>query len=357
MEVKRINDAGGINGRPIEVIIEDDATDEAKAVAAASKLIEQDKVVAIIGATGTGQTMAMRGDDRPRGHPAGLDGRRHRHHRRSSTRWSSRRRGPTRIVVPFTLDYLKKQGITKIGLISDSGGFGKDGQAVLKAEAPKSGIDDRRRPDLQPRRHGHDRAAHQDQELRRSGVVMWTAGKEAATVVKNAKELGLTMPDLRQPRQRAHGVHRGRRRRSRGLHVRRRQDPPARDVRRGHRGLQGRHRLHRPLHGGVRRAAEHLRRVTPTTRSYLIVEAAKRVRGRPRRRERCATRSRRRKGFVGIGGTFTFSPTDHNGLTQGRPHHVRDQTGPASWVHRPGRKRVRHTATMDGARCTVSRTA
>ena len=31
MEVKKINDAGGINGRPVEVIIEDDATDEAQA--------------------------------------------------------------------------------------------------------------------------------------------------------------------------------------------------------------------------------------------------------------------------------------------------------------------------------------
>ena len=41
MEVKKINDAGGINGQPIEVIIEDDATDEAQAVAAASRLIEQ----------------------------------------------------------------------------------------------------------------------------------------------------------------------------------------------------------------------------------------------------------------------------------------------------------------------------
>ena len=37
LEVERINDAGGIDGRPIEVLIEDDATDEAKAVAAASK--------------------------------------------------------------------------------------------------------------------------------------------------------------------------------------------------------------------------------------------------------------------------------------------------------------------------------
>ena len=69
MEVKRINDAGGVNGRPIEVIIEDDATDDAKAVAAASKLIEQDEVVAIIGATGTGATMAVRGDVQRAGIP------------------------------------------------------------------------------------------------------------------------------------------------------------------------------------------------------------------------------------------------------------------------------------------------
>ena len=53
LEVARINDAGGINGRQLEVLIEDDATDEAKAVAAAAKLIEQENVIAILGATGT----------------------------------------------------------------------------------------------------------------------------------------------------------------------------------------------------------------------------------------------------------------------------------------------------------------
>ena len=69
-EVKKINDAGGIDGHPIELVIEDDATDDAKAVAAASKLIEQDEVVAIIGSTGTAATMAVRGDIDRAGHPA-----------------------------------------------------------------------------------------------------------------------------------------------------------------------------------------------------------------------------------------------------------------------------------------------
>ena len=109
MEVKKINDAGGINGRPIEVIIEDDATDEAQAVAAASRLIEQENVVAIIGATGTGQTMAMRGDVQRAGIPqvsmAGgtvitnpVDP------LVFATPWSNT------IVVPFTLDYHEEPG-------------------------------------------------------------------------------------------------------------------------------------------------------------------------------------------------------------------------------------------------------
>ncbi len=136
MEVKRINDAGGINGKQIEVIIEDDATDEAKAVAAASKLIDQDKVVAIIGATGTGQTMAMRDVVARAGIPqvSMAGGTVITEPRPARVR---RRRGRTRSSSPFELDAMKKAGITKVGFITDTGGFGKDGLAVF-AEAAKA---------------------------------------------------------------------------------------------------------------------------------------------------------------------------------------------------------------------------
>lgn len=46
-----INAKGGINGRPIEVIFEDDRTDAKTAASAASKLINIDQVVALIGGT------------------------------------------------------------------------------------------------------------------------------------------------------------------------------------------------------------------------------------------------------------------------------------------------------------------
>lgn len=49
LAVADINDAGGINGRQIELIVVDDANDTNQGVTAAQRLIEQDKVVAITG--------------------------------------------------------------------------------------------------------------------------------------------------------------------------------------------------------------------------------------------------------------------------------------------------------------------
>ncbi len=193
MEVKKLNDAGGINGRKIEAIYVDDGTDDAKAVAAAAKLIEQDKVVAILGPSGTGASMAIRGDIDRAGMPnvsmAGgsvivstLD------KLQFTTAWTNK------IVVPFTLDYLKKQGITKIGLISDTGGFGKDGKAVIEAEAPKYGITI---VSNQTFNLGDTDMTAQLTKIKGSdaqAVVMWNAGSESATVLKNAASLGIKLP-------------------------------------------------------------------------------------------------------------------------------------------------------------------
>ena len=59
MYVEEINKAGGINGRPIELIVEDTAGDETTAVNAVRKLISKDKVMAIIGPSRSGTSMAV----------------------------------------------------------------------------------------------------------------------------------------------------------------------------------------------------------------------------------------------------------------------------------------------------------
>ncbi|HEY1275165.1 MAG TPA: ABC transporter substrate-binding protein [Thermoleophilaceae bacterium] len=44
-----VNDNGGINGRPVQMILETEATDPAQAAAAAKKLVETDKVAGLVG--------------------------------------------------------------------------------------------------------------------------------------------------------------------------------------------------------------------------------------------------------------------------------------------------------------------
>ncbi len=312
MEVARINEAGGVNGREVQVIFEDDATDEAKAVAAASKLIEQDGVIAIIGATGSGQSMAIRGDIQRAGIPqVSMAGAtvitKQFDPLVFQTPWSNT------IVAPYTLEAVKAAGITKIGLITDSGGFGKDGREVVLEEAKKAGIEVVSDQTFNP--DDADMSA-QLTKIKGSGaeaVVMWTAGKEAATIVKNASELGLGIPIF-------------------GSHGNARKEFPegAGEAANGVRFAAGKV-LVPEAYGegteGYKVATDFIDRYTaefgdaPSTFAghaydalYLIVEAARRVEGdlTP-----AALRDEIEKtaGFVGIGGTFTFSPTDHNGLT------------------------------------------
>ena len=60
MVVKKINQEGGINGQPIELVMGDTESDPAKAATIAKKFIFSDKVAAIIGPTSTGEGMQVK---------------------------------------------------------------------------------------------------------------------------------------------------------------------------------------------------------------------------------------------------------------------------------------------------------
>ncbi|MCL4745677.1 MAG: ABC transporter substrate-binding protein [Burkholderiaceae bacterium] len=58
LRVDEINEQGGINGRKVRLLVEDSAYDPKKAVLAAQKLVNQDKIFAMVGHIGTAQNMA-----------------------------------------------------------------------------------------------------------------------------------------------------------------------------------------------------------------------------------------------------------------------------------------------------------
>jgi branched-chain amino acid transport system substrate-binding protein len=58
LRVDEINEQGGINGRKLKIIVEDDAYDPKKSVLAAQKLVNQDKIFMMVGHIGTAQNLA-----------------------------------------------------------------------------------------------------------------------------------------------------------------------------------------------------------------------------------------------------------------------------------------------------------
>src|ERR1700710_44733 len=58
MAVEEINAAGGVNGRKIKMILEDNAYDPKKGVLASQKMVERDKIFAMIGSMGSAPTLA-----------------------------------------------------------------------------------------------------------------------------------------------------------------------------------------------------------------------------------------------------------------------------------------------------------
>lgn len=312
LEVARVNDAGGIDGSQIELIIEDDATDEAKAVAATSKLIEQDGVVIILGASGTGQSMAMRGDVGRAGiaqiSMAGgtvitsdFD------KTVFQTPWSNT------LVVPFVLSALKDAGHTKVALISDASGYGKDGRGVIQSEAAKAGLELVADETFNP---GDTDFTAQLTKVKSSGsdaILLWTAGKEGAVIVKAARDLDLEQPMFGGSGQAKSEFASGAGEAAEGF-------------------VFGTGKSLIPSNWGE--GSEEFTTVSDFATRYeqaygeapdifaghafdafsIAVDALKRV-GSGADAPALRDAIEQTDGLVGFGGTFTFSATDHNGLT------------------------------------------
>ncbi|MEZ5801911.1 MAG: ABC transporter substrate-binding protein, partial [Rhizobiaceae bacterium] len=57
MRVDEINALGGVNGRKIKLIVEDSGYDPKKGILATQKLVQNDKIFAMMGTIGTGVAM------------------------------------------------------------------------------------------------------------------------------------------------------------------------------------------------------------------------------------------------------------------------------------------------------------
>ena len=126
MMVADINKAGGIKGRKLELIVYDTQGDATKAVQAVNKLIKDDKVVAIIGPSTTGDSMAVipvveKAEIPMISCAAGIK------ITDPVKKWVFKTAQNDVLAVTKIYRYLQKQKIAKIAILTVSDGFGSSG--------------------------------------------------------------------------------------------------------------------------------------------------------------------------------------------------------------------------------------
>ncbi|TEU02340.1 ABC transporter substrate-binding protein, partial [Candidatus Aerophobetes bacterium] len=132
---EEINEAGGINGHPLEVIVEDTVGDATKTVTAAKKLISKDEVLAIVGPSRSGTTMAVipivEEAEIPLVSCAAAEA-----IVVPVKRWVFKTPQKDSDAAIRIYEYMKEQGISKIAIITGTTGFGDQGRQQLKKFAP-----------------------------------------------------------------------------------------------------------------------------------------------------------------------------------------------------------------------------
>lgn len=194
MYVEKINEEGGVLGRPLELIHYDDVGDASNARNFAGRLIRSDKVDIIVGGSTTGATMAaVPLVEQARMPFISLAG--------AVTivnpvkEWVFKTPQSDRMAAERILWDMKRRGISKIGLISGTGGFGRSGRDQTLAVAEQYGIEIVADETYAP--SDSDMTAQLTKIARTDGVeavLNFDFGQGPAIVTKNYDSLDIDLP-------------------------------------------------------------------------------------------------------------------------------------------------------------------
>jgi branched-chain amino acid transport system substrate-binding protein len=312
MYVADINAKGGINGRKVEAIIYDDASNPNNARTFVTRLIEQDKVDALLAGSTTASAMAIiplaEEAEIPLINFAGAV-----QAAFPAKKWNFKTPHTDLMACEKIFEDLKKRNLTKIAMISGADAFGKSMRDQCLTVNKKYGIEVLHEETYQPA--DNDMTAQLTNIKGKAGVqavINPGFGQGPAIVTRNYKQLGVPFP-LYQ----SHGVGtkqfielatpaaaEGVRLPAAALLVAEKlpdSDPQKKvvmDYKKTYEGKTGQpvSTFGGHMHDGL----------------MILVEAMKRAGGPDKAKVR--DEIERTKGFIGTGGVVNMSPTDHMGL-------------------------------------------
>ena len=192
MIADQVNERGGINGHPIELIIYDDESDATKSNLMMRRLIRRDQVPVIIGPTRSGESLAVLGLAQSAQIPMISLATSYRIVTPVEERkWIFKVAGSDAHVVGKMFDYMKAHGMERIAVMTDSTGFGASAREEILRLAPEYGItilaDERFGPqdtDLTPQLTRIRRTQPQ-------AIVNWSVGPTQILAIRNWRDLGM----------------------------------------------------------------------------------------------------------------------------------------------------------------------
>jgi branched-chain amino acid transport system substrate-binding protein len=193
MAIKQINKNGGIDGHLLEAVIYDTEGDPSKAVNAASKLIDSDKVIAIVGPSLTPTTLAVMPMIQKAQIPfiscaAGnkivqpVDP------------WVFKTAQSDILAVAAIYAHMKSVNFKKIGLITVANAFGESGKEQLEKQAPEFGLTVVRSETFGAKDTDMTAQLTKIRQEKPDAIICWGTNPGPAVIAKNIQQLGITIP-------------------------------------------------------------------------------------------------------------------------------------------------------------------
>jgi branched-chain amino acid transport system substrate-binding protein len=197
---EEINAAGGVMGKQLDIIIYDDETNVNKCVLAVDKLLKKDKVMAVLGPTTSGNTLAvmrkMSMAKVPMVSCAAAE-----KIVKPINPWVFKTPQSDRHAVTKILQDMKTRGYKNIAILTVSNGFGQAGRAVLKELLPEHGFSMVADEVYGPKDTDMTSQLTKIRSKNADAVICWGTNPGPAVVARNRVQL-----DMDTPLYMSHGV-------------------------------------------------------------------------------------------------------------------------------------------------------
>jgi branched-chain amino acid transport system substrate-binding protein len=191
--VKELNAKGGVKGNKVEMVIYDTQGDATKAVQLTNKLIKNDKVIAIIGPSTTGETMAIIPIVEKEQIPliscaAGVK------ITDPVKKWVFKTPANDHVAAEKILDYAARLKQKNIALLTVSDSFGSSGREQLKLLAAKKGFTIVADEVYSPKDTDMTAQLTKIRGIKPDAVICWGTNPGPAVITRNVKQLGIRIP-------------------------------------------------------------------------------------------------------------------------------------------------------------------